>query len=398
MNFPAAIADIDYRWVQDDATLASCCARWREQAAVALDTEFMRVSTFYPRTALLQLADADHLWLIDPLSITQWEPLRALMLDTQVVKVLHSCSEDLLVFLRCLGVFPAPLFDTQIAAAFLNQGSGISYQNLVKLHTGIELPKGETRSDWLQRPLTQEQQAYAALDVAYLLPLWQHQSDTLREQGRLSWLQEDCARLPRQYDSEVNGNFDDYYLNFKAAWQFAPAQRAALQLLAAWREQRARKRDKPRSWILKDTALYGIAQALPANRMQLSIIEDVSDNFVRFEGEQALALVQQARQLPEAQCPPPLPKPLSPGNKTRLRRAQDYIETRAAELKLPNEMLVRKRLLMELYYALDAQAKNSAAPLAIPAELQGWRAPLVLDDLKQLLQKTAPGAQDEAQP
>src|SRR5690606_33732131 len=152
---------------------------------------------------------------------------------------------------------------------------------------------GETRSDWLQRPLSAEQLVYAALDVAYLLPLWARQTERLKEQGRLEWLQEDCSRLGRQYEAEISGAIDDYYLSFKGAWQFGPHQRAALQKLAAWREQRARKRDKPRSWILKDTALYGIANALPTNKMSLSGIADVSDNFVRFEGEQVLALIQE---------------------------------------------------------------------------------------------------------
>jgi ribonuclease D len=385
VNFPVSPDAISYRLITDDATLAACCARWRTEVALALDTEFMRVSTFYPRAALFQIADAEGLWLIDPLQITEWEPLRAVLRDPGVVKVLHSCSEDLLVFHVCLGVMPAPLFDTQLAAAFLNEASAISYQNLVKLHANIELPKGETRSDWLQRPLSKEQLTYAALDVAYLLPLWERQCLRLREQGRLQWVEEDCARLVHQYDAEVSGEFDDYYLNFKNAWQLGPQQRVALQRLATWREQRARKRDKPRSWILKDTALYGIASSLPTNKAQLSVIEDVSDNFVRFEGELVLALLQDIRQLPQAACPPAPPKPLSPGKKARLRRAQDYVEARAAALRLPNEILVRKRLLMGLYYALEAQSKAPAIALEVPEELLGWRAPLVLDELKQLL-------------
>jgi ribonuclease D len=385
VNFPLSPTAIAYRVINDDATLAVCCAQWRQQSALALDTEFMRVTTFYPQAALFQIADAEGVCLIDPLCINDWEPLRAVMRDPQVVKVLHSCSEDLLVLQVCLGVMPAPLYDTQIAAAFLNEASAISYQNLVKLHAGIELPKGETRSDWLQRPLSAEQLTYAALDVAYLLPLWERQCERLRQQGHLHWLQEDCARLVHQYDTEINADFSAYYLSFKGAWQFGPQQRAALQRLAAWREQRARKRDKPRNWILKDTALYGIASVLPATRMQLRAIEEVSDNFIRFEGDQVLELLQEARHLPEADCPPPLPKPLNPGKQARLRRAQDYINVRAAALDLPDEILARKRLLLALYYALETQTQAPASALEVPQELLGWRAPLVLDDLKQLL-------------
>src|SRR5690606_12221817 len=109
----------------------------------------------------------------------------------------------------------------------------------------------------------------------------------------------------------------------------------------------------PRSWILKDTALYGIANALPTNKMSLSGIADVSDNFVRFEGEQVLALIQEVKEMTQAACPPPLPKPLSQGKKARLRRAQDFVEAKAAELGVPNDILVRKRMLMALYYSLE---------------------------------------------
>src|SRR5690606_19153785 len=109
-------------------------------------TEFIRTSTFYPKAALFQVRDAKDTVLIDPLGIQDWSTFRDLLLDPRITKILHSCSEDLLVFQAFLGVIPAPLYDTQIAAAYLGQGLSLSYQNLVKDKIGIELPKGETRS------------------------------------------------------------------------------------------------------------------------------------------------------------------------------------------------------------------------------------------------------------
>lgn len=375
---------VDWTLVDDDAALAACCRRWAQCDALALDTEFMRVSTFYPKIALIQVADGTSITLIDPLRIGDWSAFAALMTNAAITKVMHSCSEDMLVFHTFLNVLPTPVFDTQIATALLNEGVGISYQNLVKLRFGIELPKGETRSDWLQRPLTAQQLEYAALDVAYLPQCWQAQRTALRELGREAWLQEDSTRQVQQYASDLVSDFSDHYRNFKAAWQLRPQQLAALQKLAAWREQRARKRDKPRSWIVKDTALFAFAQNLPTNKAQLAAMEDVSDNFVRFEGDEVLALIRAARELPEADCPPPLPKPLTQGQKGRLRKAQEFVEAKGLELRVPPEVLGRKRTLQGLQQALLDAAKQGGAPV-IPDELLGWRRPFLLEPLMDIL-------------
>jgi ribonuclease D len=378
--------EIHLNWslIEDDAALAACCARWSQCRALALDTEFMRVSTFYPKLALIQVSDGAGTTLIDPLRIQDWAAFAALLTNPAITKIMHSCSEDMLVFHTFLKVLPTPVFDTQIATALLNEGVGISYQNLVKLRFGIELPKGETRSDWLQRPLTSDQLEYAALDVAYLPQCWQAQCAALEQQGRLEWLREDCSRLVQQYATELASDFPDYYESFRAGWQLRPQQLAALQKLAAWREQRARKRDKPRSWIVKDTALFAFAQNMFTSKAQLAAVEEVSDNFVRFEGDEVLALIRAARELPDESCPPPMAKPLTQGQKGRLRKAQDFIEAKSAELRLPPEVLGRKRTLQALLENIIAAERNGTEPV-VPAELQGWRAPLVLQELADIL-------------
>jgi ribonuclease D len=372
---------VRFSLITDSTTLAESCRHWATCEALALDTEFMRVSTFYPRVALIQIADGSNITLIDPLPIQDWEPFRQLMSDPAITKVFHSCSEDLLVFFTFLDLLPRPVFDTQIASALLNEGVGLSYQNLVKQRFGIDLPKAETRSDWLQRPLTPEQLEYAALDVAYLHQTWHAQRLALRALGRESWLQEECVRQQQQYACEFSGDFADYYLNFKAAWQLHPRQLAALKKLATWREQRARKRDKPRSWIIKDTALFALALGLHTDKSQLAAVEEVSDNFIRHEGDQVLALLSEARQMEEADCPLPLPRPLTQGQKTRLREAQDLVAAMSAELGIVPELLGRKRTLLALQYAVLAIAVDPQLPLAVPDELQGWRGPLLLDAL-----------------
>ena len=374
---------VDWALIDDDAALAACCRRWAACEALALDTEFMRVSTFYPKIALIQVADGSSISLIDPLRIQDWSGFAALMTNPAITKIMHSCSEDMLVFHTFLNVLPAPVFDTQVANALLNQGVGLSYQNLVKLHFGIDLPKGETRSDWLQRPLTSQQLEYAALDVAYLPQCWRVQRAALQQQGREDWLREDCARQVQQYANEQASDFSDHYLNFRAGWQLRPQQLAALQKLAAWREQRARKRDKPRSWILKDPALFAFAQNLYTSKAQLAAVPEVSDNFVRFEGDDVLALLREARELPDAECPPPMPKPLTQGQKGRLRKAQDFVEAKSAELNVPPEVLGRKRTLQALQEAL-LEAEKQGTPPRIPDELLGWRRDFLLQELTDI--------------
>ena len=138
---------IDIHWIRDNDSLGQHFAEWQSLPFVALDTEFMRVDTFYPIAGLIQIGDGERAYLIDPLTIDNWQPLSDLLENPAVVKVLHACSEDLEVLLRLTGSLPAPLFDTQLAAAYLNLGFSMGYSRLVKEVLDLDLPKGETRSD-----------------------------------------------------------------------------------------------------------------------------------------------------------------------------------------------------------------------------------------------------------
>jgi ribonuclease D len=218
--------------------------------------------------------------------------------------------------------------------------------------------------------------------VAYLIDTWQVQTRELQALGRAQWMAEECERLLLNYADEVSGDFDDYYLNFKAAWQLRPKPLLALKKLATWREQRARRRNRPRSWILKDTALFAIANNMVSNKPQLAGIEEVSDNFVRHEGDAVLALVAEAASATEADCPPRLAAPLTNGQKNLLKKMQQKVDSKATELGIPPELLGRKRVLMPLLYALIALPPGETLPYnSIPAELLGWRRDLILDDL-----------------
>ena len=163
------MASDQYQYVETRVQLLSAVEACKSAGVIALDTEFARFNTYYPIVGLIQIATRDDCFLIDPVALSDLEPLAPLLQNPGILKVFHACSEDLEVFQHALGVIPAPLFDTQIAAAVLGVGFSMSYQALVEHWLGVSLPKDQTRSDWLARPLTAQQLHYAALDVIHLL-------------------------------------------------------------------------------------------------------------------------------------------------------------------------------------------------------------------------------------
>jgi ribonuclease D len=158
-------------YIQDNQALADAAEYWMTVKRIALDSEFMRVDTFYPKLALIQINDGRDTYLIDPLTISKWQPLCDVFTCPSIVKVLHSPSEDFDAFFHNLGVLPEPMLDTQLAASMASLGGIMGYQKLVKILLDVDLEKGETRSDWLQRPLSDNQLHYAADDVTHLFPM-----------------------------------------------------------------------------------------------------------------------------------------------------------------------------------------------------------------------------------
>lgn len=369
---------IDIHWVRDDAHLAALCADWRTRPFLALDTEFMRVDTFYPIAGLLQVADGQQVWLLDPLLIGDWQPFATVLEAPSVVKVLHACGEDLEVLQRLTGSLPAPLFDTQLAAAYLNLGFSLGYSKLVEQVLAVELPKGETRSDWLQRPLSELQVRYAAEDVQHLAELYQALLPRLPE-DKHAWLMEDGAELVANLRRAVDPQ--TLYQEVKLAWKLDRRQLAVLRALAAWRECEARRRDQPRNRILKEHTLWPLARFQPADLQALSRIEDMHPRVVRQDGEALLALIREAAALPEAQWPEalPAPLPLEAGNLTKKLRARAQRE--AERLGIAPELALRRKV-------LEALVKSGfpAGPYHLPDSLRGWRrerfGPLLLETLE----------------
>ncbi|VXC58496.1 ribonuclease D [Pseudomonas sp. 8O] len=359
----------DIHWILDDASLAEHCAAWQALPFVALDTEFMRVDTFYPIAGLLQVSGGDGAYLIDPLRISDWRPFAALLEAPSVVKVLHSCSEDLEVFLRLTGSLPAPLFDTQLAAGYLNLGFSMGYSRLVQALLDIELPKGETRSDWLQRPLSELQVRYAAEDVLHLVEVY-HALMTRLAPQKVEWILADGADLVANLGREVAP--EDAWRDAKLAWKLSRQQQAVLRALCAWREREARARNQPRNRVLREHSLWPLARTQPDNLVALARIEDMHPKTVRQDGETLLQLIREAAALPPEQWPEALPEPLPIEASALLKKLRAVGQREGERLDIVPELMLRKKTLEAL---LKSGYPNG--PYQLPDSLRGWRRELM---------------------
>ena len=358
-------------WIDQAETLQAWLAALPADAAVGLDTEFMRRNTFYPQLALLQLGWNGRHALIDPLAFDIGDALQPLLGAGPAITVMHSASEDLETLAPLLPDGPRVLFDTQIAAAFVGMGLGISYRALVAELTRVELDKGETRSDWLRRPLTASQCNYAALDVVYLKTIHEQLGERLHQRGRSDWHAEDCERLKQRTRREGD---PQPQRNLRAAADWAPSSQALLRRLLLWRDRRARQLDVPRPWLLDDTLALSLAHQPPR---QLAELEQ------RARGQRALRSAQRhelfevlapAVSAGEIEATTRIPgHPWGPA-KQSLAAMKQLVDQQATELDLPAGLLCPRKVLEE--YVVTAEW---------PEFLDGWRHAVLHDRLASLL-------------
>ena len=361
-------------WIDTPEALRARLAQ--PPAIIGLDTEFIRERTYWPQLALVQIALGDsaeaasdgNILLVDPLLPGMCEALVPLLADPAVLKVMHSASEDLVAFKHACGVLPAPMFDTQIAAALAGVGGGMGYQKLVQAVTGIELAKGETRSDWLRRPLSASQLEYAADDVRHLHALHRHLDALLDPQGRNAWLQDECRRLLATVADDAGDRWP--HLSLRSAQFLDRSAQLRLLRLLRWREARARGSDRPRSWILDNELAVAIARKAPADLPALQSLFEATPKSPRNLAEAIFDALT-------APLPDEGTAPLARGddrNKQQLRAMQDAVAAAASELGLPEGLLASRKLLEALQ---DGAGWNGA--------LAGWRRDILEPRLTPLL-------------
>jgi ribonuclease D len=324
------------------------------------------------------VADGQQCYLLDPLAFTNMQPFVEVLHDTNVLKVFHACLEDIDLFKKILNAVPAPIFDTQMAAALAGLDFSMGYQRLVQTLCGVTLEKTETRSDWLQRPLTSAQLHYAVLDVMYLPTIYEKLVTMLKDKGRLTWMEEDSEALLNE--AQCWDDFEHYYINVGAAWKLNRKSLAVLKALCIWREIEARSRNVPRGHVLKEKQLWPIAYLLPTTLTQLAHIDGMSPYTVQKEGKIILNIITKALKTPEEQCPPLLLKPFSETMGKLMRKLKQHIVNKAQELGVPVEMIVRRRQLNALI-----SSGLESGEFRLPPGLQGWRADVIGNELLLLL-------------
>ncbi|HEY7884232.1 MAG TPA: ribonuclease D [Cellvibrionaceae bacterium] len=361
-------------WVDDPAMLQQLCSRWRQQAAIAVDTEFMRSDTFFPIAGLIQIGDGEGCYLIDPLAFDDLSPLAELLTDTQVTKVFHASSEDMEVFQVLLNVVPNPIFDTQIGAAFAGCGYSMGYAALAKSLLQVDIPKGETRSDWLQRPLSVAQCEYAALDVAHLLIVYGKLLQQLKPLNRLGWVRDDCAALVAAARTEPD--IDLAYEKVGLAWKLDGPGLVVLQAVCRWREIEARVRDIPRNLLLKEPQLFEIARRQPTELGQLQRIDGMPRRTLHEDGETLLDIVATVSALPDSAWPPKPDLSLDRRYGPVMKALKECVRDIAEALDLPPELLIRKKEYEQL-----VRSGLDGGTFVLPPRLTGWRQAVIGDRL-----------------
>ncbi|HIG44461.1 MAG: ribonuclease D [bacterium] len=373
----------EFEIVVSPSRLCEVVGLCREKNVVAIDTEFARFNTYFPIVGLIQLYDGDACYLIDPVQIEDISGLTNLIEDSSVTKIFHACSEDLEVFKHCLGVAPAPLFDTQIAAAMLGVGFSVSYQNLVEHYLGFHVPKEETRSDWLRRPLTTAQLEYAALDVIYLLQVYEKQHLHLQERGRSSWVEQECQDLPTTIATQIDPQA--YYQRVKNTSRLTRRQLGLLQSLCGWREIKARELDIPRNRVVDEKSLFLIAQ-LSLHKPDFQEFANLSPRQMRKYGDDLQSMVDAVVNVAEHELPPAILKPKTAVNNKSLKSLKKIVDQKAKDINVAPEMLAKRRHLEQLLRSVDEQGQYS-----LPAAFDGWRESVIGHELLQQLVKNTGG-------
>lgn len=289
------------RYVDTPEALSHLCQELQTADVIAVDTEFIREKTYYAKLCLLQVASDSVIACIDPLALDNLDELLAILYSPDKLKLFHAAWQDLEIFYDQWGRLPAPVFDTQIAAALLGFSDQIGYANLVEQMLHVELDKSAVRTDWSQRPLSTQQLSYAADDVYYLLQLYPLIEQQLSDLGRTTWLEEDFRMLtnPATYAKSTTTAWQ----RIKGYGRLKPKQLAVLQALAAWREQQAQQRNKPRKWVLSDDLLLVLARQSPTNQTQLAKIRGLTPNQLSQFGDTLLDETNKALTLPRDAWP-----------------------------------------------------------------------------------------------
>lgn len=364
--------------IQTPAALAAFIKRASQAECIALDTEFVWERSFYPALGLVQAALSEkEVFLIDAPAVGDLSPLGSLLSDPRIVKILHDAQQDLTILRRATGAFPRNIFDTRLAAGFVGMSSTISLEELLRELLGIRLPKTETRTDWLRRPLSERQIAYAMDDVRHLPRL---RREILARAGpRTAWIMEESAvyddpALYREPDPR------EQYRRIKGAGKLPPSKRAVLRELAAWREREAQTQDSPRLWIISDEILMNLAKHVPRTAQDLRRIKGLSDAESEAYGSAVIRVIRSALDLPREEWPREETRVIEDnGASARIDLVQAFVKGKClAEGIDPALIASRAEIAALVLEGKDPDPRRHRL-------LRGWRSAFIGGDLLKLL-------------
>ncbi|GEK09386.1 ribonuclease D [Pseudoalteromonas peptidolytica] len=372
---------MQYQVIESQQALDEFVAKISTAKVLAVDTEFMRRRTLYPEIALLQIFDGSHLALIDPLIEMDFQSLWALFANTDILKVLHSPSEDIEVFLKFAGFIPSPIFDTQFALQLLGEGSCIGFANMVKQLSNVDIDKSESRTDWLRRPLTQKQLDYAASDVFHLLPCFQQILNQIEEKQLFSIVLKESELLAQKRSFRQPDPL--LYLDIKNVWQLKPRDLAILKELAAWRRAKAEKKNLALNFVLKEHNMVEIAKRRPSTLGSLRNVPGVEPMEVNRSGKEILACIEKGKQIVEQDCPQRVKRLIDfKGYKAACKEIKLIITEVAKENQIPADVFASKKQINQVISWSWKKSEAEKKLLMKPDLALGWRAELLEDRLK----------------
>lgn len=368
---------MSYLMITDNSQLAQFCQDSLSAAYLAVDTEFVRINTLAPKLGLIQLYAGADLVLVDPLTITDWQPLAELLAAPGVIKLLHSCNEDLEAFASVGLTNIQPLLDTQLAAELAGMGSSLGYAKMVEQLLGKVVDKTESRTDWISRPLALTQLEYAAFDVLYLFELKDLLFAKLPDPKFLPLLLAEGGQMISRRQHQLPISFK--YLEMKNSWQCPPRELAVLRELTRWRAQYAEQKDMALGLVLKDPVMYELAKRRPVTLDGLAQIQDLHPRELRRHGQVLLELIAQAKALSQDKCPQTFYHQADfPGFKQAQQELADAVQQAATASGIPAGFLSVKRQLNEYLNWCWRVSDDERSQLPIPEYLRGWRRDILL--------------------
>jgi len=370
----------NFTYIDSANALIEACNELEKSSVLCVDTEFHREKTYYAQFALLQISSREQCYVIDPTSLSDLTPVWKLMHNPNILKVFHAARQDLEIILLESGALPLPLFDTQVAAALLGYGQQIGFGNLVQRILKKALPKGESFSDWLARPLTPKQLAYAADDVIYLMPIFQHLNDQLQAKGRRTWLDEEQETLCEEQTYLIDKQ--EVFWRVKGVNKLKPRHLAILRELAAWRETETQQRNMPRRRLMGDETLLEMAKRDSLTTDTMQRMRGLTDGTIRRFGSVIVAAWEKGRNCPEDQWPKLHPRHHhAPGTDLRQELLDTLLRLRSEEEAIASNILASQSELGEL---ASWGYKRQGEPPKLSL-LHGWRRELVGKDMLKLL-------------